>query len=93
MGKNKKVFLKSTLFGLRPLMDKTGIVQVNGRLKNAVALDVFQKQPIILLGDNIYPKLLFQRETHAWWTANHDGVNLIEILAVEGSKLFSKDSP
>jgi hypothetical protein len=62
MGKNKQVSSKSKLFRLRPFIDETGMVRVGGRLKNAVALDIFQKQPIILPGDSIYTKLLFQRE-------------------------------
>lgn len=53
MCKNKQVSLKSKLFRLRSFIYKTVIVRVDGQLKNAVALDNFEKQPIVLPGDSI----------------------------------------
>lgn len=60
--KNKKSIQKSKIILLRPFIDDKDILRVGGRLKNASAIEVFQRQPIILPGDSIYTKLLFQRE-------------------------------
>ncbi|XP_016657058.1 uncharacterized protein LOC107882735 [Acyrthosiphon pisum] len=46
----------------RANIDDKDILRVGGRLKNASTIEVFQRQPIILPGDSIYTKLLFQRE-------------------------------
>lgn len=60
--KNKKSIPKSKITLLRPFIDDKDILRVGGRLKNASTIEVFQRQPIILPGDSIYTKLLFQRE-------------------------------
>jgi len=60
--KNKKSIPKSKIILLRPFIDDKDILRVGGRLKNASTIEVFQRQPIILPGDSIYTKLLFQRE-------------------------------
>lgn len=52
----------SKLFRLRPFYDKDEVLRVGGRLKNAIELDMCQRNPIVLPSDSVYTQLLFRNE-------------------------------
>ncbi|XP_022170758.1 uncharacterized protein LOC111034046 [Myzus persicae] len=53
---------KSNLCQLRPYIDETGILRVGGRLRNAIALNIFQRNPILLPHRSVFTKLIFENE-------------------------------
>ena len=57
-----QVATTSKLFRLRPYYDKGELLRVGGRLKNAISLDIYQRNPIVLPSDSPYTWLLFHRE-------------------------------
>ncbi|XP_008189981.1 uncharacterized protein LOC103311920 [Acyrthosiphon pisum] len=57
-----QVATTSKLFRLRPYYDKEKLLHVGGQLKNAIYLDIHQRNPIVLPSDNPYTRLLFRRE-------------------------------
>jgi len=59
--KEKTVHNKSALIGLRPFMDKTGLMRVGGRLSNA-RISKEQKHPIILPAKNHITETLLREE-------------------------------
>lgn len=57
-----QVATNSKLFRLRPYYDEEEVLRVGGRLKNAISLDMYQRNPIVLPSDSAYTRLLFYRE-------------------------------
>lgn len=57
-----QVATNSKLFRLRPYYDDEEILRVGGRLKNAITLNVYQRNPIVLPSDSAYTRLLFRSE-------------------------------
>jgi len=53
---------KSNLCQLQPYIDETGILRVGGQLRNAIALNVFQRNPILLPHRSALTKLIFENE-------------------------------
>ncbi|XP_050534987.1 uncharacterized protein LOC126902008 [Daktulosphaira vitifoliae] len=61
-GPNGQVSQKSKLFRLQPFLDKSGLLRVGGRLKNAASLEIFQKYPLIIPAKSTFTKLLLRNE-------------------------------
>ncbi|XP_050543053.1 uncharacterized protein LOC126906529 [Daktulosphaira vitifoliae] len=61
-GPNGQVSQKSKLFRLQPFLDKSGLLRVGGRLKNAASLEIFQKHPLIIPAKSTFTKLLLRNE-------------------------------